>query len=237
MVHEIWSTTDIICCQSACTVVCPFTPLWYGPRKSKFSKKMGKKMWRYYHFTNINNSHMMYGFSDMECSGQKFFVLLDCFLLFYPTNNPKNENFGKMKKLHGDIIILRRCNISDNHMMYGSWDMKHDGQNCFVILDDFLPFYPLTTQRIIISKKLKKMPGDMIILHKCTINDNHMTYDSWDMKHDGQNFLSFWTAFCPFTPITKWKIKMMKNVKKKHLEVSSFYTNITKIMIICCTIP
>ena len=114
-------------------------------------------MWRYYHFTNINNSHMMYGFSDMECSGQKFFALLDCFLLFYPTSNPKNENFEKMKKLCGDIISLHRRNINDNHMMYGSWDMKHDRQNCFVILDHFLPFYPLTTQRIIISKKkLKK---------------------------------------------------------------------------------
>ena len=37
----------------------------YGPRKSKFSKKW-KKHLRYYHFTNINDSHMMYGSSDME---------------------------------------------------------------------------------------------------------------------------------------------------------------------------
>ena len=26
--------------------------------------------------------------------------------------------------------------------MYGSWDIEHDGQNFFVILDHFLPFYP-----------------------------------------------------------------------------------------------
>ena len=25
-------------------------------------------------------------------------------------------------------------------------------------------------------------------------------YDSWDMEHNGQNVLSFWTIFWPFTP-------------------------------------
>ena len=27
-------------------------------------------------------------------------------------------------------------------------------------------------------EKLKKIPGGIIILHMCTINDNHMMYDS-----------------------------------------------------------
>ena len=30
----------------------------------------------------------------------------------------------------------------------------------------------------------KKTPGDIIILYICTINDNYMMYDSWDMEHD-----------------------------------------------------
>ena len=68
----------------------------------------------------INDSHMIYGFSDMECNRQNFFVILDHFLPFYPPNNPKNQNFEKMKKPPGDIIILHRCTINDNHMMYGS---------------------------------------------------------------------------------------------------------------------
>ena len=46
----------------------------------------------------------------------------------------------------------------------------------FLILDHFLPFYSLTTQKI--KKKMKKMLVDIIILHKCTINDNHIIYDS-----------------------------------------------------------
>ena len=42
------------------------------------------------------------------------------FLSFCPPSNPKNQNFEKMKKTPGDIIILYRCAINYNHMMYGS---------------------------------------------------------------------------------------------------------------------
>ena len=34
----------------------------------------------------------------------KIFCHFGQFLLFYPPNNPKNQNFDKMKKLPGDII-------------------------------------------------------------------------------------------------------------------------------------
>ena len=65
---------------------------------------------------------------------------------------------------------------------------------------------------------MKKIPGDIIILHMCTINDNHMMYGYWDMERNGQNFLSFlsfWTLFCPFTspPLTSRKIKISKKWK------------------------
>ena len=123
----------------------PFTP--YGPRKSKFWKNE-KSNWRYYHFTNVYHKWQSYDVWFLRYGVQQteFFVILDHFLPFYPSNNPKNQNFEKMKKLPGDIIILHRCNINDNHMMYGSWDTEHDR----------LPFYPLTTQKIIILKKWKK---------------------------------------------------------------------------------
>ena len=57
------------------------------------------------------------------------------------------------------------------------------------------------------------MPGNVIISHKLTINSNHMTYDSWDMKCNRQNVLSFWAIFCHFTSITAQKIKMKKKRK------------------------
>ena len=83
---------------------------------------------------------------------------------------------------------------------------------------------------------MKKTPGDIIILHKCTKNHDHMLYCSWDMVHDRCNcYFSFWTIFCPFTPLTARKMKISKKWKQC-LETSSFYTSVPKIMIICYTV-
>ena len=73
----------------------------------------------------------------------------------------------------------------------------------------FCPFSPLTTWKIKILT-LKKTPGDIIILHICTINDNHMMYGSWDMECNRQNFLSCVTIFCPFIFLTTRKINILK---------------------------
>ena len=91
---------------------------------------------------------------------------------------------------------------------------------CFVILDRSLPFYPPMESENQNFENIKIMPGDIIILHMCIINDNHMMYGYWDMERNGQNFLSFlsfWTLFCPFTspPLTSWKIKISKKWKNR----------------------
>ena len=52
---------------------------------------------------------------DREC-----FVILGHFLPFYPTNNPKNQNFEKIKQTPGDIIILHKCNNNHEHMLHCS---------------------------------------------------------------------------------------------------------------------
>ena len=75
---------------------------------------------------------------------RQFFVILGHFLAFYPTNNPQNQHFQKMKKPPGYIIILHLCTTNDDHMMYGSRDMEHDRQN-------FFSFW--TTQKMKIWKK------------------------------------------------------------------------------------
>ena len=166
----------------------------------------------------------------------EFFVILDCLLPFYPSNNPKNQNFEKMKTHPGDIITLHMCTINDNHMMYGSWDIECDGQNFLSFSTVFCSFTLLTTQKIIILKKWKKHLEIISLLNKCTINDSHMMYGSWDMKRDRCNcYFSFWAIFCLFTPLTTQKIKILKKWKK-HLEISSFETSVPKIMIICYTV-
>ena len=40
-----------------------------------------------------------------------------------------------------------------------------------VILDHFLPFHPPSNLKNKNFEKMKKMPGDIIILHLCTTND------------------------------------------------------------------
>ena len=64
-----------------------------------------------------------------------------------------------------------------------------------------------------------------------------MLYCSWDMVRDRCNcYFSFWAIFCPFTPLTAQKIKILKKWKKC-LEISSFYISVPKIMIRWCTVP
>ena len=86
-------------------------------------------------------------------------------------------------------------------------------------------------------RKMKKTPGDIITLYKCTKNQNHMLYCLWDVVCDRCNcYFSFGAIFCPFTPLTAQKIKILKEWKKC-LEISSFYNSVPKIMIICYTGP
>ena len=87
-------------------------------------------------------------------------------------------------------------------MMYGSSEMDYNR-----LLFTLLP--PWQPEKSKFWKKMKKLSGDIIILHSCNINDNHMMYGSRDTECNGHNFLSFWTMFCPFTQ----KIKIEKNEK------------------------
>ena len=82
---------------------------------------------------------------------------------------------------------------------------------------------------------MKKMPGDIIILHMCTINDNHMMYGFWDMEHDEQNFFVILKHFCTFTPLNNPKNQNLKKWKNR-LEILSFYTCVLKMRIIWCLV-
>ena len=47
------------------------------------------------------------------CHFGPFFVLL-------PPNNPENQNFEKIKKIFGDIIILHKRTKNHDHMLHCS---------------------------------------------------------------------------------------------------------------------
>ena len=113
-----------------------------------------------------------------------------------------------MKKIAGDIIILHICTKNHNHMMYGSWDKDWGKQKILSFWSLFCPLtthtLPLMIPKIQILKKMKKMPGDIILLYIHTIYQ-HMIYCSWNIKCDRQK-LTFWAIFRPFSPLTTWKI-------------------------------
>ena len=82
---------------------------------------------------------------------------------------------------------------------YGIWFLIYQAQQTdfFVILGYFLPFLPPNNPENQNFEKMKETPGDIIILHMSTINENHMMYDSWDMECDRQCFLIL-GHFLPF---------------------------------------
>ena len=160
---------------------------------------------------------MMYGYWDMESNGHNYLSFWTVFLHFYP--------------------IWRYYHFTHVYHKWHSWCMVPEiwsmTDRSFCHFGHFLPFYPPNNPKY---QNFEKMKTSENVLNKCTINNNYVMFGSWDMMRDRQNFLSFWTIFCSFTPLTNQKIKILKNWKK-HFEISSFYTSVPKIMIICYTVP
>ena len=143
MVPEIWCVTYWNFCHSGLffTLLPP-----YGPIKSKFWKmKTTPDDIIILQMCIINDSHMMNGSWDMECcNGQTFLSFWTNFCPFTP-HLPQPLTTQKIKILKtGDIIILHMCTNNDNYMMYGSWDIKRDGQNFLLFWTVFCTFTPLT---------------------------------------------------------------------------------------------
>ena len=154
--------------------------LW-KTQKMRILKKWKKNCWRYHHFTNVYQKPQSYEVQFLRY-GVNFF--LSFWAIFCP---------------------LHLCTTNDDHTIYGSWHIKCDRHNSLSFQAIFFPFTPLTIQKIKILKKWKKAPGDIIILHMSTINQNHMMYDSWDIERDRQNFYHFGPFFAllplPATPL------------------------------------
>ena len=122
-------------------------------------------------------------------------------------------------------------------MMYGSWDMIHDTQRFLSFWTVFCSFTSPRTPKIKILKNWKKITWRYDYLTQMhqkswSYATLFLRYDAWQMS-----FLFFVLAnVLPFTPLTTPKINILKKLRK-HLEISSFYTCVPKIMIIRCMIP
>ena len=130
-----------------------------------------------------NEVHMMYGFWDMECDRQKFFVILKQIFAFLSPNNPENQNFEKNEKIH-----RRYYHLTQVHHVIICFTVPEiwRGTNVIAIFhfELFLPFYSPNSPKNKNKKTKTKTPGDIIILHMCTKNCYQIMYGSWDMVHD-----------------------------------------------------
>ena len=165
------------------TICCPFTPLPLLNTQNIEILKKWKKARRYYHFTQVHHKWQSHDkwFLRYE-AWQTIFCHFELYFDFYPSNNLKNQNFEKMKKKPGDII-LPKCTINENPVMYDSWNMKRDRQIFLSFWTISCPFASLTTRKIKILKKWKKQ-------------------------------LEFWAIFYPFISLTAQTIKILKKWKK-----------------------
>ena len=194
-----------------------------------------------------------------------FFLVLDHFLPFYPfpLNNPINCNRQiflsswaivcpftpltarkmKIKKWKNTLEISSFYRCVPKIMIIGFIvpEIWHVTDLIIFQFGQFFALLPPKSPKNKNFKKMKKTPGDIIILHKCTKNYDYRLYYSWDTAHDECNcYFSFRAIFCPFTPLTAQKIKISKNEKKKqqkNLEIPSCYACAPKIMIRWCTVP
>ena len=131
---------------------------FYPPKNPKNQLwKTEKKAWKYCHFTHVYHKWQSNNVWFLRYWVQQidFFVILNHFLPFNPPNNPKYQNFEKLKK---HLEILSFYTYVHKLQSYDVWFLRYQAQRteCFVILDNFLPIYPLDTQKIKILKKWKK---------------------------------------------------------------------------------
>ena len=79
--------------------------------------------------------------------------------------------------------------------------MEWNRQNFWTFWTDFPPFtHPMDAENKNFGK-LKKTPEDIIILHMCTINNNHMMYGSYEIWSVRERiFYQFGTIFAILPP-------------------------------------
>ena len=125
------------------------------------------------------------------------------------------------------------CTINEDHMICGSWDLRHDRQ-IFIILGRFLPFDPLNNPKDQNFEKIKKhletsfytcLPQMLIIW--CTVPETWST----------TNYFVILGYFLPFQPTNNPKNQNFEKMTKSTRKTSSLYTSVPKIIIISYTLP
>ena len=150
-----------------------------------------------------------------------------------------------MKKTSRDVIILNLCNKKTLYdvclLTYGVLARTFFFLSFQAIFCFFTPLLTPQINKLKFGKTVKKHL-DILSFYRCVPLIKIiwcMVPEIWSSTD--RIFLSSWVFFCPFTPPNTLKNENIKNEKKqknkKTLEISSFYTSLPKIMIICYTVP
>ena len=172
-----------------------------------FKKKIKENTWQYHYFTPAYQTFWYDVQFLRQGVWQTGLGTFEWLLPIHPPNPPspppkknKTQKFEKNERncRYQCYVCVPKVTIT--------WctvpELRSEMDIIFCHFRPFLPFYPLNNPGNQDFKIWKKAPGDVIILHLCTKNQDHVIYASWDMECDRQNYLSFWAIFCPFTPLT-----------------------------------
>ena len=121
----IYSSSDIECDRLKLVAMDHFFPLFPTPLKIKKSRIL-KKWKKILEISSFYTSVAWCIVPEIWSSKNNFLSFWAIFWPFTPLKTPKNQNFGKMKKPIGDIIILHMCTKNHGYMLYCCWDMVHD---------------------------------------------------------------------------------------------------------------
>ena len=139
----------------------------------------------------------------------KCFVILDSFLLFYPSPST-HLTTQKIKILtHVDIIILHICTTNYNHDV---WFLRYEQRQTESFWTIFCPFTYYQPEKLKFWKKWKNHL-EILSLHLCTIMTIiwYMVPEIWNAMNKIVCHSGF---FCPFTPLSSQEIKITKKMKK-----------------------
>ena len=148
--YDVWFLRYGVCDRqnflSFWTVFSPFSPL--TTQKIKNFEKI-TKAWINYHFTHVYHKWQLYDVWLLRYWAQQteYFVILDHFCPFIPLTIQKIKILKKWKKTLQDIIILHKCTVNGNDMMYGSSGMERDGQNVLSFWTVFCTLTPLNNPK------------------------------------------------------------------------------------------
>ena len=163
----------------------------------------------FYHFTLVYYKWQSYDvwFLRYRARQTGFFVMLDHFLPFYSPNNPKNQNFWKMKNKKNPLEILS-FNASVPKIMIICYTVPE----IWLFWAIFFPFTPLTVWKMKISKKWIKLLEILsfytsvpkIITLWYSVNETWRVTDVIVIFHFG--------LFLPFYLPKKWKFQKNEKV-------------------------